>query len=81
MRSVSPNIDGADDFIIAEDQLEYKPVVAALVRYADGVVVRVLRYTLTHDERARVAAGEDLYFGTPASQLLQPHWITVGFPR
>ena len=80
MRSVSPRIDGADEFVIAEDQLEFLPVVACLVRYEDGAVIRVIRYTLTPEERKKITEGEDLYFHTPASQLLQPHSLSVGFP-
>jgi hypothetical protein len=80
MRSISPGIDGADEFDIAEDQLEFKPVRACLVQFTDGSVARIVRYTLTSEERAKIAAGEDLYFGTPAAQPLQPHWIVVGFP-
>lgn len=80
MRSVAPRIDDADEFHIAEDQLEYKPVVACLVMFGDGTMSRVLRYTFTDEERAQIAGGADLYFGTPAEQLLQPHWHSVGWP-
>jgi hypothetical protein len=80
MRSVSPRIDGADEYTIAENQLEYMPVVACQVQFSDGKIARVLRYTFTHEERAKIAAGEDLYFGTPATIQLVPHWFTIGFP-
>jgi hypothetical protein len=79
MRSIAPRIEGADEFSIAEDQLEFMPVTACLVRFSDNSVSRVLRYTFTSEERAKIAAGEDIYFGTPASQLLQPHWFMVGW--
>jgi hypothetical protein len=80
MRNVAPRIGDADEFTIAEEQLEFKPVVACLAEFADGTVSRVLRYTFNDEERARIAGGEDLYFGTPADQLLQPHWLSVGWP-
>ena len=80
MRSVAPRIEGADEFTIAEDQLEYMPIVACLVQFSDGTTARVCRWTFTPEERQRIASGEDLYFGTPAGVQLTPHWFTVGFP-
>jgi hypothetical protein len=79
MRSIDPDLPGADTFDIAEDQLQYMPVRACLVEFSDGVIARIIRYRLNDEERAKIAAGEDLFFGTPASQQLQPHWIVVGF--
>jgi hypothetical protein len=80
MRPIAPRIDGADEITIAEDQHEYMTITAAHVQYADGSVHRVCRWTFTPEERAQIAAGEDLYFGTPAAIQLVPHWLTVGFP-
>lgn len=80
MRSVSPNIEGAEEFVIAEDQLEYMPVVACLVQFGNDPITRVIRYTLTPEERKQIAEGEDLYFGTFAQHMLNPHWLKVGFP-
>lgn len=80
MRPIAPRIPGADEFTIAEEQLNVKPVVACLVEFADGVTCRVLRYTFTPAERAAIAAGKDLYFGTPYEQQLQAHWMMVGSP-
>jgi hypothetical protein len=80
MRTISPRIDGADEFTIAEDQLEYMPVTACLIHYEDGSVVRVCRWTFTPEERRAIAAGEDIYFGTPANLPLTPHWLAVGPP-
>jgi hypothetical protein len=66
--------------MIAEEQHEYMPLTAAFVTYSDSdQVVRVCRWTFTAEERARVAAGEDVYFGTPAAIPLMPHWLKVGF--
>jgi len=79
MRPVSPRIDGADEVMIAEEQAEYAPLAAAIVRYENGAVERVCRWTFTPEERAKIAAGEDVYFGTPASLPLTPHWLAVGF--
>ena len=80
MRSVSPDIEGADEFDIAEDQLEFVSVRACLVEDQEGNVTRIIRYRLNDEERRKIAAGEDLFFGTPALQQLQPHWISVGRP-
>lgn len=79
MRPVSPRIKGADEVMVAEDQLEYMPLAAAFVEYGDGSVQRICRWTFSPEERARIAAGEDIYFGTPASLQLIPHWLAVGF--
>ncbi len=79
MRPIAPRIEGADEFVIAEEQLEYMPVTACLVQF-DDELSRVCRWTFTPEERERIAAGEDLYFGTVASCPLIPHWFKVGFP-
>lgn len=79
MRPIAPRIEGADEITIAEDQHQYKTLTAAIVNYQNGERVRVCRYTLSNDERDRIANGEDLYFGTPADTPLIPHWLAVGF--
>lgn len=79
MRPIAPRIQGADEFVVAEEQLQYMPVVACLVQF-DDELSRVCRWTFTPEERAKIAAGEDLYFGTPARARLTPHWLCVGFP-
>ena len=66
MRMVSPRT-GAPEVTIAEDQLEYKPIVCAVYRYPEddgdfpGVRFLLSRFTFTPEERSRIAAGEDLY--------------------
>jgi hypothetical protein len=80
MRPIAPRIEGADEITIAEEQHEYMTITAAIVHYGDGSTHRVCRWTFTPEERAQIAAGEDIYFGTPATVLLTPHWLTVGFP-
>lgn len=80
MRTVAPRINGAEEFIIAEDQLDYMPVAACLVQYNDGPIQRIIRWTFTPEERKRIAEGEDIYFGTIAEHRLMPHWLNVGFP-
>jgi hypothetical protein len=79
VRPIAPRIDGADEITIAEEQEEFMPITAAIVQFSDSVQ-RVCRWTFTPEERARIAAGEDIYFGTPASIQLTPHWLQVGFP-
>ena len=74
MRMVAPRT-GAPEVTIAEDQTDYMPLVAA--RYDDGVLLT--RWRMDDAERARVAAGEDVYlavmtFGKP----LQPISMQVG---
>jgi hypothetical protein len=74
MRMVAPRT-GAPEVTIAEDQTAYSPLVAA--RYDDGVLLT--RWRMNEADRAKVAAGEDLYiavmtFGGP----IQPMSVQIG---
>jgi hypothetical protein len=80
MRPVSPRIEGLEEVMVAEEQEEYMPLAAAIQEHTDGTYSRICRWTFTAEERIRVAAGEDIYFGTPASIPLTPHWLKVGYP-
>lgn len=69
MRMVRPRLD-APQVTIAEDQEEFKPVTAALVRHPQYAAREtqhgplnsvVLAFRPSDEERARLAAGEDLY--------------------
>lgn len=82
MRPIAPRLAApSEEYTIAENQLEYQPVVAANVMFhGDTAPTRILRYTFTPEERKLIAAGEDLYFGTPLPIQLTPHWFHVGDP-
>jgi hypothetical protein len=81
MRMIHPKLD-APTITIAEDQAEYLPVTAALVtddRYAArrGHNAIVIAFRPSDAERAKLAAGEDIYislwtFGGPM-QPIQVH--------
>lgn len=80
MRMIAPRT-GAPELTIAEDQLEYKPLTVAV--YGDnaemGPRTLLSRWTLTPEERARIAAGEDLYIGLCTfGQPMQPINVQVG---
>jgi hypothetical protein len=78
MRMVAPRT-GADEITIAEDQLEYKPLVAARYQTEDGHQMLLTRWRFTDEERARIAGGEDLYLGVMTfGQPLQPLAPQVG---
>lgn len=71
--------------MLAEDQTEYKTLCAASVTFSDGAQAMVTRWRLTDEERARVAAGEDLFvtmltFGKPLQPILpeigRPEWAS-----
>lgn len=69
----------AEYVIYAKDQPQYRPLPVVRLTGRDGRLIS--RWTLTPEERARIAAGEDLYvqhltFGHP----LQPLLPTVGLP-
>jgi hypothetical protein len=74
MRPIAPRT-GFPEVTIAEEQEEYMPVTVALYQYDDGVRGLLTRWTFTPEERAAVAAGEDVYvqqlnFGTPMTPLI-----------
>ena len=76
-RAVAPRT-GAPEVTVAEEQEQYMPVTVAFHRFADeapGVRHLVTRWTFTPEERARIAAGEDVYvgqlnFGGPMTPLV-----------
>jgi hypothetical protein len=81
MHAVAPRT-GAGEITIAEDQLEYKPLVGALYENQQGHTIILTRWRFTAEDRRRIAEGEDLYlgimtFGAP----LQPIDISVGPDR
>lgn len=77
MHMVAPRT-GADEITIAENQLEYKPLVACGYLTAAGVTL-LTRWRLNEEDRARVAAGEDVYLAVvTGGKPLQPLHIQVG---
>lgn len=81
MRTVAPRV-GLPEIMLAEEQHEYLPCTAAVVTYDDGSVGLMTRWRLDDGERAKIAAGEDLYlslltFGRP----MQPITLEVGRPE
>ncbi len=82
MRPIAPRIAGLEEVTIAEEQLEFAPITAALLRSEHGPAhdERICRWTLSEHDRARIAAGEDVYFLTLASIKLCLHrcsgWAT-----
>ena len=77
MHMVAPRT-GAAEVTIAENQLEYKPLVAALYQ-DEGATVLLTRWRFTDEDRVRIAAGEDLYLGVKTfGHPLQPLIVGVG---
>lgn len=79
-RPVAPRV-GCPEVMLAEEQAEYLTCCVALVEYADGTTGTMTRWRLDDAERAKLAAGEDLYlslltFGQP----MQPVTLIVGRP-
>lgn len=82
MRPIAPNfpqIHQIREVVIAEDQHEYKSLTGAIVTYGDGTVDTWARWTFTPEERAKIAAGEDVYLSFPGrmaphSVQLRPDW-------
>lgn len=77
MRPIAPRT-GEREITLAEEQHDYQPI-TAVVRVREPGVSLVTRWTMTPEERAKVAAGEDIYvelltFGGP----MQPVVVSVG---
>lgn len=62
MHPVSPAIPGVPERTFAEAQPEYEPVRVAFLAHDLGTNL-LTRWTLSDEERQRIAAGEDLYVG------------------
>lgn len=79
MRPIAPRT-GAEELTVAEHQEQYQPVTVALYQDEHGTPMRLLRYTFTAEDRARIATGEDVYVAllgggpmTPISAQVGPH--------
>lgn len=77
MHPVAPRT-GAHEITIAENQLEYRPLVGAVYQDANGARVILTRWRLSEEDKCKAAAGEDLTIGVMVfDQPLQP--LMVGF--
>jgi hypothetical protein len=78
MRMISPDT-GAPETVIAEEQEEYAPL--SVAHYADEQGRRYLlsRWRLNDADKARIAAGDDLYISLMTfGQPMQPVSVQVG---
>lgn len=79
MRPIAPRLDVGEEITVAENQLEYLTLVATRVEFADGDTQMVVRWTMTVEERSRIASGEDVYICFPRNVFphsvgLRPEW-------
>lgn len=83
MRMRAPRLgEQFPEITIAEDQEQYMPITVAPVTFSDGAFGIVSRWTFTPEERARIAAGEDLYVTLMTfRQPMQPISLDVGRPE
>jgi hypothetical protein len=89
MKQVAPRI-GADEITVAEDQLEFRTVVAAVCQMPDNdpdfpsVRYLVTRWRLSDSERQAIAGGEDFYIrhltGSGSLQAFAPQVGPEGLP-
>lgn len=77
MRPVAPRLGESVsvEVTVAEEQDEFMTITMARVLHADGTHSMVGRWTLTPEERQRVAAGEDIYVTFPMHTF--PHGISL----
>lgn len=74
MRPIPSGLD--DSVIVGEDALDYRPVPALPVQGEGELFTTMLvRWTLTDDERRRVAAGEDISVAFP--HAVAPHALRL----
>lgn len=81
MRPIGPRT-GAPEVTIAEDQLEYMPLVAAVYEFKGGGYGYLTRWTLSDDERRQIAEGEDVYIAEmlPEGLPFTPLTVDIGPP-
>ena len=80
-RPVAPRV-GAPEVMMAQDQDQYLTVCVALITYSDQSQAVMTRWRLSDEERALIAAGNDVYltlmtFGQP----MQPITMEIGPPE
>jgi UDP-N-acetyl-D-mannosaminuronic acid transferase (WecB/TagA/CpsF family) len=85
MRTISPNLVGIPEVVIAEEQHEYKTMIGgAAVSSEDNMPIMICRWRLTPAERQKLIDGEDLWtthltFGHPFQPLTtdigKPDWL------
>lgn len=76
MRPIAPRLgDIAEEITVAEEQEEFKPLTMARVPVEGGGFYMFARWTLTPEERRRVAAGEDIYVRFPEHTF--PHHLSL----
>jgi len=85
MRMIAPRT-GAPEVSLAEDQLEYATLTVAVYNGngtpGAGPRVLVSRWTLTSEERAQVAAGEDVFVALlTGAAPMQPIIVDIGARR
>lgn len=73
MRPIAPRLGVGEELTVAEEQPEFSPMTVARVPITDGTVEVVGRWTLTPEERHRIATGEDIYISFPG--VVYPHFI------
>jgi hypothetical protein len=78
-RMIAPRT-GAPEVTVAEEQEEYLPITVALYLDEKGARHILTRWTFTAEERAAIAAGEDVYvaqLGAPNTPMT-PMNVLVG---
>lgn len=77
MESISPVLQEehvANERVIALDQEQYIPIIVLPIKYEDGTLGMMVRFRLSDQERAAIAAGADLVvteltFGRPFTPI------------
>jgi hypothetical protein len=78
MRMVSPST-GAPEIVLAEEQEQYRPITVARYMDQQDRVILLSRWRLNDGDRARIAAGEDIYIGLLTfGRPMQPLSVQVG---
>ncbi len=79
MRSIAPRT-GAPEETFAEDQPQFKPITVGLYHHfnPEGQAI-LMRFTLSDEERLKIASGEDVYVFQPLPDVgMTPIHVQVG---
>jgi hypothetical protein len=84
MNSVSPVMTEREigsEQIIALEQEEYYPIIAARIIFADGTKSTCFRFKLTDFERKAITEGADLIISQPHHGSVMPMGLQIAFPN
>lgn len=84
MNSVSPVLTENEiesEQVIALEQKEYYPIIAARITFSGGEKATLTRFRFSEKERALIAAGADLILSQPHHGSMMPIALQLAMPN